>query len=219
MGTAVDDLPRLFLVTDPRYSDTEIERVVADVGAAIPRGTFGVQLRDKERPPAAVRSLAIRLRVVTHACGALFVVNGDVSLAAAVEADGVHLGSDAPPFDEARAAFPEGWVSFAAHSEADVRRALAYAGDAALVSPIFETPGKGPPRGTAALARSVELARGRLAIYALGGIDVTRVRACGAAGADGIAVIRALLDAKEPGARARELLEELETRAPPPGLD
>jgi len=211
--------PRVLLVTDSRYADAQTLRVVREVGDALPRGAFGVQLRDNARSRDLVRGLAERLRVVTRVSGALFVVNGDVALAVDVGADGVHLGGGAPAFAVARDAFPNGWVSVAAHSDADVVRALDDRADAVLVSPIFETPGKGPPRGLHALERAAALADPhRLAVYALGGVDASRASACLAAGAHGVAVIRALLDATDPGAAARAILDP-ETRDPPARLD
>jgi thiamine-phosphate pyrophosphorylase len=211
--------PRILLVTDPRYADAEIERVVVEVADAVPPGALGIQLRDKERDRTLVRVLAERLRVVSRARGALFVINGDVILAREVGADGVHLGGDAPAIEEAREAFPDAWISVAAHTDADVRRAAASAVDGVLVSPIFETRGKGPARGVAAIESAVRLARGRLAVYALGGVDAARAAACREAGADGVSVIRAIFESDDPGAQARAIWEALETRAPAPRLD
>jgi thiamine-phosphate pyrophosphorylase len=211
--------PLLFLVTDPRYPVAHVERVVLEVARALPRGALGVQLRDKTRTSTELRPLAVRLADLARANEALFVLNGDVTLAREVGADGVHLGGDAPHVDEAREAFPDGWISVAAHSDDDVRRAAASAVNAVLVSPVFDTPGKGPPRGLAAVESAAHLARGRLAVHALGGIDATRARACREAGADGVAVIRALFEAGDPAGEARAIWKALETRDPVRRLD
>jgi thiamine-phosphate pyrophosphorylase len=207
-------LPLLFLVTDPRYPDADLERVVLEVAGALSRGALGIHLRDKTRVRRELRPLAARLAALSRAHEALFVVNGDVELATEVGADGVHLGGDAPPIAAAREAFPDGWISVAAHSDEDVGRAVASGASAVFVSPIFPTPGKGPARGIGVLESAARLARGRLAVYALGGIDVSRARACREAGAEGVAVIRALLEATDPALTAQAIVEELETRAP-----
>jgi thiamine-phosphate pyrophosphorylase len=207
--------PRILLVTDPAYGDTHIERVVQSIGEAIPGGEFAVQLRDKRRGTEAVRALAARLRSLTAAQGVPLLINRDVALAVEVGADGVHLGGDGlPGLALARQAFPRGWISAAAHSDADVLFASDNGLDAVLVSPIYATPGKGPPRGLPAL-ESACACGGPLAIYALGGIDASRVAACAGAGATGVAVLRALLAADDPVAEARAILAALpERRAP-----
>jgi thiamine-phosphate pyrophosphorylase len=133
-------------------------------------------------------------------------VHSDASLALAVNADGLHLGSDfggegARGLVEARRALPNVWISVAAHTDEDVERAAAGRADAVLVSPIYDSPGKGPPRGAAAIVSARALGPG-LAIYALGGVEARRARACRDAGATGVAVIRALLAATDPVAVA-----------------
>jgi thiamine-phosphate pyrophosphorylase len=201
--------PRLFLITDPAYTSAHIERVVLRMGEALPPGSFGVQLRDKSSARDEVRALGERLRDLTRACAAPLVVNGDLGLARAILSDGVHLGGDAPALAEARRALPGAWISVAAHADADVEQALRGGADAVIVSPIYETPGKGPPRGVVAIERARSIAGSALAVYALGGVHAGRARACHDAGATGIAVIRAVLGATDPVAEAQRILREL----------
>jgi thiamine-phosphate pyrophosphorylase len=196
----------LILVTDAAYPDDRICEVVEAVGVAVGSHLI-VQLRDKTRPRPAIWALARRLRDQTIKSGSLLVINGDALLAHEVGADGVHLGRDAATVAEVRAQ-GAAWISVAAHDDSDVVRAQDDEADAVLVSPIFATPGKGPPRGPTALRRA-RARRGDgeyLAIYALGGVDVGNAQSCRDAGADGLAVIRALLGAADPGAVARALV-------------
>ena len=195
-------------MTDPAYGDSRIESVVESVGRALPSGEFGVQLRDKRRGREAVRALADRLRSITAASGVPLLINGDVELAREVGADGVHVGGGGPPLATVRHAVPRGSISVPAHSDGDIVRAAEDGVDAVLVSPIFATPGKGPPRGLAALV-SARARAGSVAIYALGGIDRARARQCVEAGATGVAVLRALLSARDPVAEARAILAAL----------
>jgi thiamine-phosphate pyrophosphorylase len=123
---------------------------------------------------------------------------------------------------EARAAFGRTtWISVAAHSDDDVRDAVADGADAVLVSPVFPTRAPSPgavakrERGLGALrsARAVVAAAGStMPIYALGGVAPERVAACIAAGADGVAVLRALLTSDRPGAVARAIDDALPRR-------
>ncbi|HKQ68305.1 MAG TPA: thiamine phosphate synthase [Polyangiaceae bacterium] len=191
-------LPAVIAVTDPRSSDGDLVGVVGRVFGRVPAGSVGVQLRDKVRPGAAVCALAERLAALCHRYGAPLYVNDRLDIALAVRASGAHLGRGSVGIAEARRLLgTQAFVSVAAHEIADVERARAEGASAALVSPIFESPGKGPPRGTSWLAEAHARAQG-LPLYALGGVNATNVEACAAAGATGVAVVRALWEAADP---------------------
>jgi thiamine-phosphate pyrophosphorylase len=198
------EAPRLTLVTDDAWDEERILEVVIAVARSHPGGLFAVQLRDRMRSGSERAAWALRLREAARDAGASFVLNGSVELARELGADGVHFGGRAT--DEEVASARGVWRSLAAHSEEDVVRAVRLGVDAVLVSPIFETPGKGPARGIAALERSAALARGRVAVIALGGVTPDRAAACALAGASGVAVIRALLDAEDVRLAARALM-------------
>jgi len=164
--------------------------------AALPadaRARFAVQLRDPELPPRALLALGARLREATRAVGAALIVNDRVDLALALGADGVHLGRRSMAIADARALLPAGaWVSVACHAVEEVARAAAEGADAALLSPVFDSPGKGPPLGLDALRAARAALRGRAPLLvALGGVDERNAGACFAAGADAVAGIRA----------------------------
>ncbi len=193
--------PRVLLITDAAFSDDTMLRAIEAAARALPPGDLAVQLREKARDRRVV--WAQRLRAVTRELGVVLVVNGDVPLARAVEADGMHFGREATA-----AAVAEGaglWRSVVAHDDEDVVRACGQGVNAVLVSPIFASPGKGAPRGVSALERAVTLAKGRVAVIALGGVGPENAPTCFEAGADGVAVIRALLGAAAPGEVARAL--------------
>jgi thiamine-phosphate pyrophosphorylase len=197
--------PRVLLITDDAYADDVVLRAIEAVGRVAEAGAFGVQLRDKTRTPADRAAWARRLRAWTGARGASLVINGDAALAREVGADGVHY-----PAATTAAGLEEGaglWRSVAAHRDDDVVRARDAKLDAVLVSPIFDTPGKGPARGVAAIARAVTLARGELEVIALGGIGALEAPACFAAGARGVAMIRGLLASGAPESVARAALD------------
>jgi thiamine-phosphate pyrophosphorylase len=220
--------PRLVLVTDAAFSDEAIVRCVRSVASALPAGALCVQVRDKRRLFPSLRLFALQLRRATHDGGALLVINGHPELARDVGADGVHLGEDARramSVEEVRTRFGRrGWVSVAAHSDDDVRRAVDEGADAVLVSPIFPTRALSPrsplaplalaavskrTRGLDALRSARMLADSRVAVFALGGVTPDSARACAAAGADGLAVIRALLASRAPSSDARAMFDAL----------
>lgn len=196
---------RVVFITDPARDDAETVAVVTAAGRALGPGALLVQMRDKASARDIVMARAHVLREATRAANALFVVNTgpdeQVELALACGADGIHF----PRVTEAdvlaaRAALGRAAiVTAAAHTDDDVERASEAGATAVLVSPIFDTPGKGPARGALALVRAraiVDAARrtSPLSIYALGGVTTVNAATCRAAGADGVAVSRALYD-------------------------
>lgn len=199
--------PDVVLVTDPRRGIARTIAVVTEAGRHLGPGRLIVQLRDKESVDDVVLLHARSLREATRAVGALLVVNvrlgRSVEVARLCGADGVHV-PDASAADVARVRSALGggaFVSAAAHDDEAVTRALEAGVTAVLVSPIFEArgPGKAAPRGALAITRAraiVDAARRAppLLIYALGGIDAANAARCRAAGADGVAAIRAFYD-------------------------
>jgi len=191
--------PVVVFVTDPNRGLEHTCAVIEGAACALAPGSFCVQLRDKDD---AARSAAWApvLRAATRRHGALLVVNGDVDLAIAIGADGAHVPSHDVSMTRQRLG-AEALVTTPAHVDDDVRRARDAGASAVLVSPIFATPGEGKaaPRGITAIEYARAIAAGsQLAILALGGIDTHCVEACAAAGAHGVAAIRALYDADDP---------------------
>lgn len=191
---------RLLLISDPRWSEERIAAVVEQAARAVPG--FAVQLRDRsDRSDDELLPFAMRLREITSRHGAMLIVNRRFDLGRRVGAEGVH----APVSEtEAEAETARMWRSAPAHSDEDVRRARDAGLDAVLVSPIFEVPGKGLARGLGAIRTACALAP-ELQVLALGGVSMGNAARCVEAGASGVAVIRALLDAADPAGAARAL--------------
>lgn len=203
--------PPVLIVTDATLEDVAIERVLSEALRTIARGSVWVQLRDKLREAASLAAFAARLRSLTRRLGAGFMINGDPALAVSLDADGVHLGGGAGPISTARRLVGAArWITIAAHSDEDVVAARAAGADGVLVSPVFVTPGKGRPRGVAAL-RSARRSAGDLAVYALGGVDASNARSCVEAGADGVAVIRAIFAAKDPSGEMARIVAAVQS--------
>jgi thiamine-phosphate pyrophosphorylase len=200
------------LITDPSFADAPTVRCVATVAAALPPGALVVQIRDKQRALSSLRLFAWQLRVVTAAHGASLVINGRAELARDVGADGVHLGGGAGTVAQARAQLRRAaWVSVAAHSDEDVARAREEGADAVLVSPVFPTESRAldgrrkEARGLGCVRSARHIAGADLRVYALGGVTAASARACFASGADGVALTRGFLAARDPGCEARAI--------------
>jgi thiamine-phosphate pyrophosphorylase len=201
--------PALYIITDRRATRGRdlvdvVERALDGIAAAgAPGAAVAVQLREKDLDGKSLIALARRLRVVTSATGTALYVNDRVDVAAAVSADGVHLGGASLTPSEARAIAPDLAVAVSAHSVGELRRAVDDPGSRirfAVVGPVFDTPSKrafGPPVGIDVLRAAAELP---VPVLALGGVDHRNVESCVTVGASGVACIRAVLAAPDPAA-------------------
>ena len=209
--------PSVMLITDPRFTLERTVEVIHAAAQALGPGRLVVQLRDKSVDASGLASAARVLRAAAERAAALFVVNAATPVALQVArdagADGVHVPCRRDALANAAMLFgASAWISAPAHADDDVTLAASAGATAVLVSPIFETPGKGPPRGVGALAAARSLAGDAVTIHALGGVVPATAAACAEAGADGVAVIRALIEAADPEAVARALDTPFQSR-------
>ncbi len=207
----------LYLVTSPV---PHLETVVA---AALAAGVRLVQYRAKQEPAGQGTadatpvndlqrlSQARALRQLCHHHGALFIVNDRIDLALAVEADGVHLGQgDLPPSVARRLIGPDRLIGRSTHRIEELHQAVADGCDYVGVGPVTATPTK-PGREPVGLDYvSQAAAESPLPFFAIGGIDATNLAAVRQAGAERVAVVRAITAADDPGAAAAALLALLE---------
>ena len=196
---------RLYLVLDGAHAHV--------LDAALRGGVDVVQLRDKELPDDELVRAAEPFRRACDAHSALFVLNDRPDLVAACRADGVHVGQRDVSVADARSLVGDERIVGLSIETVDQLDATAGA-DYLGVGAVFTTPTK-----TDAKAAGLELVRaaaGRVTIpwFAIGGIDLENVADVVAAGAPGIAVVRAIRDAADPEAAARELRAAL--GEPPP---
>ncbi len=179
--------------------------------AALAGGARVVQVRVKDRPAGEV--LEVARRVVALAAGrGLVVVNDRVDLALISGADGVHVGDDDLPVEEARKLLgPDRLVGRTCRSLAEARAAIAAGADHVGYGPVFASRTKPlalAPRGIPALAEVC----GALGapVVAISGIDRSNVAEVGRAGAACAAVVEAIFGAGDPRENARRLAEAFE---------
>ena len=198
-------VPVVHLITERRLAKDLVARVSAAL-AGQPPGRVAVHLREKDLGGAALLALARPLAAACHAAGQLLIVNDRLDVALAAGADGVHLpAAGVPPEDARRLLGPAALVGVSCHSVPDVVRARDAGASYATVSPIHDTPSTrayGPPLGLSTLA---EAARLGLPIVALGGMGPSNAPEAYAAGAHGVAAIRAWLEGDDPVGAVRAL--------------
>jgi thiamine-phosphate pyrophosphorylase len=198
---------RLHVLTDREWSRGRSTLTVAE--AAIVGGATVIQLRDKTASTRMLVEEGLALRELTRKHGVLLIVNDRIDVALAVEADGAHVGQDDMPGALARQLLgPDRILGISAGNRDEAMAALAAGADYLGVGPIFATRGKadaGSPIGTQLLHELSS--RYTTPLVAIGGITSTNARDVIAAGAAGIAVITAVVNAEDVEAAARSLSE------------
>jgi thiamine-phosphate pyrophosphorylase len=179
----------LYAIADTQYlSEARLNEAVRE---AIAGGAAVIQYRDKGADPARRRDQARALLALCRRYGVAFVVNDDVSLAAAIGADGVHIGRDDPALTETRRQLGTNrLIGVSCYNE--LERALAaqsQGADYIAFGSFF--PSRTKPQAARAGVELLRAARAqlRIPIVAIGGITPENGAELVAAGADALAVI------------------------------
>ena len=196
--------PCLALVTDRRLCLPGHSLAVA-VSAACDGGLDMVQLREKDLPGGALLTLAQELREATRD-RALLIVNERVDVALACGADGVQLGEEALPVEEARRLLgSDALIGRSVHSVAGAVEAEASGADYLVVGPIYATPSHPESEGAGTALLEQVLRSVAIPFLAIGGVDASNIGEVARAGASGAAVVRAVIAAPDPAQAVAEL--------------
>jgi thiamine-phosphate pyrophosphorylase len=197
--------PGILAVTDR----SQTSRPLVDLArAALEAGFVAVMLREKDLPGGPLYELAISMEALCRSAGRPLLVNDRLDVALAIPGVGAHVGAHGLPVPEARRLLgPDRHLGFSAHTVDEARSALLDGADYVTLSPIFSSRSKPDlePCGVSFLEDAV----GRLPsahVVALGGIDASKLAAVRRAGAQGAAVMGALMRADDPQAAARALV-------------
>jgi thiamine-phosphate pyrophosphorylase len=174
--------------------------------AALRGGVDIVQLREKNLADEALIAAAAPFRAACEDYDALFVLNDRPDLVEACGADGVHVGQADPAAQEARSCVgAERLLGVSVTSREQMVAAQDAGADYTGVQAVFATPTK--PEEEAGGLELVRVAADTLTIpwFAIGGIELANVAQVVAAGARGVAVVRAIRDADDPETAARAL--------------
>lgn len=200
----------LYLVTDRALARGRATAEI--VRAAVAGGATCVQLREKTCGTREFIEEARAVQAALRGTGVPLIINDRVDVALAVGAAGVHLGQRDMALADARRLGPPGWiVGVSAESVADAVRAEREGADYVGASPVFATPTKADhaaPLGLAGLRRM--RAAVKLPLVAIGGLHAGNAREVVRAGADGLAVVSAIVAADDPRAAAEILRREIE---------
>lgn len=174
--------------------------------AALRGGVDVVQLRVKDVDDETVLAAGHRFRPIIERHGALFILNDRPDLVDALDADGVHVGQDDTPVAEARQLIGSGrLLGLSTHSPAQIDAAAEAGVDYIGVGPVHETPTKPGRRAVGLQLVRYAAQHAASPFFAIGGISSANLGAVREAGAERVAVVRALTEAPEPESAARQL--------------
>ncbi|HXJ86424.1 MAG TPA: thiamine phosphate synthase [Candidatus Binatia bacterium] len=204
----------LYYITDRKAiapdEPTRRRRLLEKIAEAARAGIDYIQLREKDLSTRELESLAREaigvlneIRTDNRDLKTKLLINSRADVALAVGSDGVHLRSeDISPLDgkviwercvtgvlRTRGATQAPLIGVSCHSPSEVLQAEANAATFAVFAPVFEK-NDAPHTQPAGLSQLREACRAKIAVLALGGINLENAQACLEAGASGIAAIR-----------------------------
>ncbi|MCL6631129.1 MAG: thiamine phosphate synthase [Alicyclobacillus herbarius] len=195
---------RVYVVTDER---PDAETLVDTVRLALAGGATAIQLRRKQELGRRFVELGRALRQLAHDHGALFFINDRVDVAMVVDADGVHIGQDDISCRDARRLLgPDKVIGVSAETVTEARQAEADGADYLGVGAVFPTQSK-PDAGYTGLSGLKEIVEAvHIPVVAIGGIHRGNASDVLRHGADGLAVVSAVMSAPQPDVATAELL-------------
>ena len=200
-GERQRDLPPLMLISDAQRVGMErfLEVLAAAWGAGLPL----LQVREREPEPALREILDLE-----RPPGSKILINRRADLCVRYTLDGVHVGGGEPAeVQEVRKVVGDRLLGYSAHREEEVFQAAQYGADYVSYSPVFGALSKQHPLapvGEEGLRRLCAVSP--IPVYALGAVTPERAAAVKRAGACGVAVIGAIVDAADPAQAVRDFL-------------
>jgi thiamine-phosphate pyrophosphorylase len=173
------------------------------------------QLRDTVMTVQERYAVALRVRAICASHGVLFIVNDDLALAMAVEADGVHLGQEDLPIPAAksvikRSGLTDFLIGCSTHALDQARKAEQEGADYIGIGPVFSTPTKPLYQAVGLDLVKTVTQNVQTPHVAIGGIDATNVNEVLSAGANRVAVVRAVCGSKNAETSARQLRSQID---------
>ncbi len=200
----------LYIITDQRISHGKSHIEVAK--AALAGGATVIQFRDKEMKDSEAIVFCREIYKLTKKKGVSFIVNDRVEVAKAVDADGVHLGQEDMSFSLARKILgKEKIIGISVETVEQALKAVEGGADYLGIGPIYPTATKSDAGKALGIARLKEIRESvNIPIVAIGGINEDNLEEVLRAGADGVAVISAVVGAPDITQACRKLKNKIE---------
>ncbi|MCX8031439.1 MAG: thiamine phosphate synthase [Thermodesulfovibrionales bacterium] len=201
-------LPRLCFITPDNW---EINALLNTINLILEAGVRWVQYRDKKNTKKTIYQNALYLRELTKKYDALLSINDYLDVALAVEAEGVHLGQDDLPLEEAKKIVKNLIIGVSTHSLDEALEAEKAKADYIGFGPVYHTTTKdaGKPKGVQVLREVTSSIK--IPVFAIGGINLTNLEEIAVTKIYGVAISSGLLqkDIKENAQRYLNILKRI----------
>lgn len=200
----------LYLVTDRTLAgDRPLEKIVEE---AVQGGVTMVQLREKECPKADFVVMALKLKRMLGGYGVPLIINDDVEVAVLSGADGVHLGqSDMSPLQARELLGHDRIIGLSVENFDEVQQAQYQNVDYIAASPVFRTDTKIDTKSEFGIDGVHKMVRMTdIPVVGIGNMNACTAGDVISAGADGVAVVSAIMSSPDPGRAAGEIMDAIE---------
>lgn len=189
---------QIYLVTDDYY--LKEDGIFAVLEDCLQAGVTVVQYRAKNKSSKEMLEDAMRLKKICTAYQVPLIINDRLDIALAVEADGLHLGQSDLPISVARTWSGNMLVGVSANTYEEGREALLAGADYVGIGPVFATLTKKDAKAPCGLS-IIQRLRSEFPLsqlVAIGGIELKNISEINGAGANGVAVVSAILGSQDP---------------------
>lgn len=212
VSSKISEDKKLYLVTNSDQFNSDDEFLDA-IASALEGGIDILQLREKNMSAKRILELGKKIKQLCLQYDTIFIVNDRIDIAYMLEADGVHLGQDDLDIKAAREILGDKCiVGISTHEPEQALKAVEDGADYIGVGPVFATPTK---QGRIPVGLEyVKWASENIDIpfFAIGGIDIQNVDEVLEAGAERIAVVRAIINAKSPQKEVQKFQDKLKIK-------
>ena len=194
----------LYAVTDRAWTGNKT--LYEQIKEALENGVTCVQLREKNLDEASFIEEAKKICVLCRQYNTPFIVNDNVNVAIASNADGIHIGQEDMGLKDVREIVGENMIiGISAHTAEEAKFAQENGADYIGIGAVFETSTKNdvdviPYEKVKSICDAVDIPK-----VAIGGINAENILKLKGSGIDGVAVVSAIFGAKDIGKATKEL--------------
>jgi thiamine-phosphate diphosphorylase len=195
---------QLYVVTDRAWTGNKT--LYEQIKEALENGVTCVQLREKNLDEASFIEEAKKISVLCRQYNTPFIVNDNVNVAIASNADGIHIGQEDMGLKDVRKIVGENMIiGISAHTVEEAKFAQENGADYIGIGAVFETSTKNdvdviPYEKVKSICDAVDIPK-----VAIGGINAENILKLKGSGIDGVAVVSAIFGAKDIGKATKEL--------------
>lgn len=195
---------QLYAVTDRAWTGNKT--LYEQIKEALENGVTCVQLREKNLDEASFIEEAKKISVLCRQYNTPFIVNDNVNVAIASNADGIHIGQEDMGLKDVRKIVGENMIiGISAHTVEEAKFAQENGADYIGIGAVFETSTKNdveviPYEKVKSICDAVDMPK-----VAIGGINAENILKLRGSGIDGVAVVSAIFGAKDIGKATKEL--------------